>query len=139
MNSDVFKIKVITPYKVFPLIEATELTLQTKNGQITVLKNHAEYISSLDIGTIEVKLLEQVKHYTIGGGLFHYKEDLNVAELIVTSFSSLKDINVNELEKEKDKLNKKLNLSTSELEHKASERELKRALNRISAKNKFES
>lgn len=132
-----FNIKIVTPNKVIDGIKAEKLTVLTKEGMISLLSHHVEYMTVLEISTIEILFNGETTHYTIGGGLLRFLENENTAILIVKSFCPVGEINIYELEKEKENLSQKIKNSNSEIEHKASELELKRAINRINAKKSF--
>ena len=124
-----FNIKIVTPNKVLDDIKAEKLTVLTKEGMISLLSHHVEYMTVLEISTIEILFNGETTHYTIGGGLLRFLENENTAILIGKSFCPV--------EEEKENLSKKIKNSNSEIEHKASELELKRAINRINAKKSF--
>ena len=137
MDKSLFNIKIVTPNNVYKDIIAERLTIQTKEGMVTILARHTEYLTTLEVSTMEIFKDGETSHYAIEGGVLHFYEDINTAILVVKSFCPVEELNINELEKEKNALNEKIKNTNSEIEHKSSELELKRAINRINALSNF--
>lgn len=74
-------LKIITPEKIALEEEIDHVTLQTKDGQITVLPNHEPLVSLLVPGEAVVKHGEVVQSLALAGGIVHIRSQ----EVIVLS------------------------------------------------------
>ncbi len=68
-----FKLKILTPDKKLFEGEVTSLTVPTKAGEITVLKNHTPLISLLSIGEIKIHTPGGVQTFLVQGGVIDIK------------------------------------------------------------------
>ncbi len=74
-------LKIITPEKVALEEEIDQVTLETKEGQITILPNHEQLVSLLVPGEAIVKFGSTIQPLAIAGGIVH----IRAQEVIVLS------------------------------------------------------
>lgn len=137
MNNNLFNVKVVTPLKTYPLIETSKLVVQTDSGIVTILSKHEEYLANINISVIEITINEVVKHFACGGGAIHFNSNENTAILLVNSFISVNDIDIEKVKQQQQEAERKLKAATSNFEHKNAEISLKRALNELYTKDKY--
>lgn len=69
------KLKIITHERIVYEGEVDELVLQTKGGQIGVLKGHIPVTTSLEVGVTKAKIGDEYKFFATMGGIFQFKDD----------------------------------------------------------------
>ncbi len=67
-------LKIITPEKVALEEEIDQVTLETKEGQITILPNHEQLVSLLVPGEAIVKHGSIIQPLALAGGIIHVRE-----------------------------------------------------------------
>ena len=73
-----YKLKVVTPDKLFFDGETEQIIAKTTEGNVGILANHADYISNLPEGALKIMVDGTFKVAAISGGL------LNVSPTLVT-------------------------------------------------------
>lgn len=77
-----FQLKIVTPEKVFDLVEVSILNLVTINGQIGLLANHMPYISKLIPSQMNYVDKQGQRHFlSIGSGFVSFTN--NVATIAI--------------------------------------------------------
>lgn len=70
------KFEIVTPERVVLKEEVLQVTVPTRNGEITVLPNHIPLVASLQPGVIEVKLKTgQTEIMSVSGGFIEVLKD----------------------------------------------------------------
>lgn len=77
MNENKFiKFEIVTPERVVLKEEVTQITVPTRNGEITVLPNHIPLVASLQPGVIEVKTKTgETEIMSVSGGFIEVLKD----------------------------------------------------------------
>jgi len=76
-----FHLKIISPKRVLFEEEATEITVPTTEGEITVLANHEPMVSQLAMGGLVVKNGKTEHVVAVYGGFIHIEENGGVTVL----------------------------------------------------------
>ena len=82
-------VKIITPEKALPEIEADQVVLPAFDGQVGILPKHAAYICTLGNGTLHVKNSEDPDHkFALCGGVAQVLNDevRILAEAVVDAY-----------------------------------------------------
>ena len=120
-----FKLKIITPEKVFFDDETEQIIVRTTEGDIGILAGHENYVSDLPPGPFRVKINGEFKVAAISGGA------LKVSKETTTILAMAAEFDLDWAKRSQEDALKRLNESKSDFEHKLAEMKLKRALNRI--------
>ena len=132
-----FHLKIVTPEKIYEDKEIDCLTILTSEGEVTILPNHVEYLANVEISVLTVKSNDKEKHYAVGGGAIHFIESTNTAVLVLNSIIAVENIDVEKTRKLQEEAERKLKTELSRLEHQEEERELRKAMIELFAKNSF--
>lgn len=102
-------IKIVTPERVLVEQEANEVIVPTKDGQITILPNHANLISEIASGDIVIKSKDDEIITLVYGGFVEVTNDSQVI-ILADSAEHLYEIS----EKEAEEARKRAELLLSE-------------------------
>ena len=69
------KLKIITHERIVFESDVDELVIQTKSGQMGILKDHIPLTTALDIGVTKVKIDDKYKYFATMGGIFQFKDN----------------------------------------------------------------
>ncbi|HCJ42267.1 ATP synthase F1 subunit epsilon [uncultured Ruminococcus sp.] len=131
----VFKLKVLTPEKVFFQDETEQLVAKTTTGYVGILAGHSPYVASLVPAEMKIKIDGAFRSAAISDGVVKVSEDGTVT--VLTSAVEWSDeIDVARAQRSKERAEKQLKAQTSRTEFDLAERQLKRAVNRISVAGK---
>ncbi len=131
----VFKLKVLTPEKVFFQDETEQLVIKTTTGYVGILAGHSPYVASLVPAEMKIKIDGAFRSAAISDGVVKVSEDGTVT--VLTSAVEWSDeIDVARAQRSKERAEKQLKAQTSRTEFDLAERQLKRAVNRISVAGK---
>lgn len=83
--SEKIKFKIVTPERVVYEEEIDQLTLPTKQGEITILPDHIPLVSSLSAGELRVKKGEEIVPMAISGGFLEVQGRNQVVVLADTA------------------------------------------------------
>lgn len=125
-----FKLKVVTPTKAYGDFDLDRVTIPTSDGLITVLSNHMDIITPVNIGILTMIGSDFREEYAVSDGLFTFKD--NEASLLVNTIENSKDIDFIRAEQAKMRASEQLKRDLSIEEIKTAELDLKRALVRLS-------
>lgn len=93
-NSNVIKLKVVTPQGVIYSHRAKSVSVQSQNSGLTLLPNHMPIVTTLDIGVVKVMRLsdgQTIPNYiAINGGVLEMHE--NVCTIAATYAIRARDI-----------------------------------------------
>ncbi len=137
MNNNVMDLKIVTPYKVISLKDIKSVKAITDLGEVEILPFHCDYLANVEISVLTINFIDKEKHYAVGGGALHFKEDENELVLILNSIIPVQDIDLAKAAKARIEAEAKLKRSASHLEHKKAEIALRTSLLQINAKNDF--
>ncbi len=124
-----FKLKIITPEKVFFDDETEQIIVRTTEGDIGILAGHENYVADLPAGPFRVKINGNYKIAAISGGAIKVSKDAVTILAMAAEWSE--DIDSEWAKRSHEDAIKRINESKSDYEHRRAELKLKRALNRI--------
>ncbi len=124
-----FKLKIITPEKVFFDDETEQIIVRTTEGDIGILAGHENYVSDLPPGPFRVKINGEFKVAAISGGALKVSKETTTILAMAAEWAD--EIDLDWAKRSQEDALKRLNESEGEFEHKLAEMKLKRALNRI--------
>ena len=124
-----FKLKIITPEKVFFDDETEQIIVRTTEGDIGILAGHENYVSDLPPGPFRVKINGEFNVAAISGGALKVSKETTTILAMAAEWAD--EIDLDWAKRSQEDALKRLNESKSDFEHKLAEMKLKRALNRI--------
>ena len=127
---DGYKLRIVTPdgSKFDDYIKS--LIVRTVNGDVCILKDHTDYIGTVEIGRVEIcKTNEERLFATCHDGFLNFSK--NIAELIATTFEFSADIDVARAENAKERAEKTISDNKDVDDVELAKIRLKRALNRL--------
>lgn len=130
-----FKLKIITPEKIFYDGDAVQLIAKTAAGNIGILAGHTPYVAN--IVPSPLRLSENGTDFRIAAvssGIV--KVENNTVTVVTTAVEWAEDIDVARAERSKERAERELAAKVSDKEFRHAEQRLKRALNRISVSRK---
>jgi F-type H+-transporting ATPase subunit epsilon len=129
-------LEIITPEKIIYKDTVDSITVPGTKGMFQVLKDHAPLMSTIEIGVITLKKNDEDKYLTTAGGTI---EVLNNNVLILAdSVEVIEDIDIDRAERAKSRAEENLTRKKEEeTDFVRAELALKRAINRINAKEKY--
>lgn len=129
-----YKLKIITPEKIFFDGETEQIIVRTTEGDIGVLAGHENYVSDLPAGPFRVKIDGKFKNAAISGGVLKVSKEVTTILAMAAEWAD--DIDLEWAKRSQADAEKKLRETKSDFEHRLAELKLKRALNRISVSSK---
>ncbi len=129
-------LEIITPEKIIYKDSVDSITVPGTRGMFQVLKDHAPLMSTLEIGVITLKKNDENTYLTTAGGTI---EVLNNNVLILAdSVEVIDDIDIDRAERAKTRAEENLKMKKEkEIDGVRAELALKRAINRINAREKY--
>lgn len=124
-----FKLKIITPEKIFFDDETEQIIVRTTEGDIGILAGHENYVADLPAGPFRVKIDGKYKIAAISGGAIKVSKD--AVTILAMAAEWAEDIDSEWAKRSHEDAIKRINESKSDYEHRRAELKLKRALNRI--------
>lgn len=125
------KLKIITHEKIVFEGEAEELIIQTKNGQLGILKDHIPLTTVLDIGVTKAKINGKDKFFATMGGVFQFKD--NIATILTDVCEDSADIDVTRAHSAKARAEARLADEMAKVDTQRAQAALARALARLKA------
>ena len=123
------KLKIVTPDRVFFDDEIISFTARGIEGDFTILKNHAPFVTVLDIRKIKIKTKEGEKTATVAGGYIIVRD--NNITVMSDACEWTDEIDMARAQRAKDMAEKKLRESKSEDDTFKAELALRKAINRL--------
>ncbi|MGN0621942.1 MAG: ATP synthase F1 subunit epsilon [Porcipelethomonas sp.] len=124
-----FKLKIITPEKVFFDGETEQVIVRTSEGDIGILYGHENYVANLPAGPFRVKIDGKFKVAAISGGVIKASKEETVILAMAAEWAD--EIDLDWAKRSQEDAEKRIKESQSDYELKMAELKLKRALNRI--------
>lgn len=93
------KIKIVTPERTVYEDEASQATLPTIDGEITVLPDHIPYITALKAGEIMLKKGEEIIHLATSGGFIEFNN--NTLTMLTDTVERAEEIDIKRAEEAK--------------------------------------
>ncbi len=125
------KLKIITHERIVFEGEVDELVLQTKGGQIGVLKDHIPITTALEIGVTKVRMGEANKYFATMGGIFQFKN--NEATILTDVCEDGCDIDVTRANAAKNRAEQRLADASAKIDADRAQAALARSLARLKA------
>ncbi len=124
-----FKLKIITPEKVFFDGETEQVIVRTTEGDVGILYGHENYVANLPAGPFRVKQDGKFKVAAISGGVIKASKEETVILAMAAEWSD--EIDLDWAKHSQEDALKRIKESQSDYELRMAELKLKRALNRI--------
>jgi len=75
-NQKLIKFEIVTPERIVMKEEVVQITVPTRDGEITVLPNHIPLIATLRAGVVEIKnITNETKIMSVSGGFLEVLKD----------------------------------------------------------------
>lgn len=130
-----FKLRIITPYKVFYDGEAVQVITKTASGNIGILAGHTPYVANVVPSPLRISENgTDFRVAAVSSGIV--KVENNTVTVVTTAVEWAEDIDVARAERSKERAERELAAKASDKEFRHAEQRLKRALNRISVSGK---
>lgn len=125
------RLKIITHERIVFEGDADEIVIQTKTGQMGILKDHIPVTTVLDIGVTKITLGDSVKFFATMGGIFQFKD--NVATILTDVCEDGCDIDVTRANAAKNRAEARLTDSAAKVDTQRAQAALARSLARLKA------
>ncbi len=124
-----FPLQIVTPDGVYFDGEAEKVIIRTTEGEIGILRGHADYVAALAIGEARVTVDGKERRAACNSGMVSVTHGL--ARIVAVTFEWSDEIDLERAERARDKAEQALKEKTDDVELRAAELKLKRALTRI--------
>ena len=125
------QLKIITHERVVFDNEIDELIIQTKTGQMGILKDHIPMTTVLDVGVTKAKIGSTDKYFATMGGIFQFKD--NVATILTDVCEDGCDIDVTRANDAKARAEARLADGDAKVDAQRAQAALARSLARLKA------
>ena len=124
-------LKIITHERIVFDSEVDELLIQTKTGQMGILKDHIPITTVLDVGVTKVKVGTDEKFFATMGGIFQFKD--NIATILTDVCEDGCDIDVTRANDAKNRAEARLADNDAKIDSQRAQAALARSLARLKA------
>ncbi len=124
-----FRLQIVTPSRMFYDDEVEMTIVRTIEGDVGIMKNHALMVAPLNIGKVRIKKDGQFKEAAISEGFVQIESDYT--RIITDSAEWPEEIDVKRAEEAKERAERRLAASKSDIDKVRAEIALKKALNRL--------
>lgn len=129
-----FTLNIVTPRGNYARKDIDSITMETYDGQQTLLANHMPIVIPVNIGVMYTKTNGEKEEYAASEGLLTFED--NVATLMVSSIENVAEIDFNRARRAKERAEERLQKQTEMMfDHKRAELALKRSLARLRLEN----
>ena len=125
------KLKIITHEKIVFEGEIDEIVIQTKTGQMGILKDRLPITTVLDVGVTKIKQGENYRYFATMGGIFQFKD--NVATILTDVCEDGKDIDITRANAAKNRAESRLADNAAKIDTQRAQAALARSLARLKA------
>ena len=125
------QLKIITHERIVFEGEVDELVIQTKSGQMGIMKDHIPLTTSLDIGVTKAKQGDKYRYFATMGGVFQFKD--NVATILADVCDDSCDLDVTRANDAKSRAEARLADSNAKIDSQRAQAALARSLARLKA------
>ncbi|MBR6045592.1 MAG: ATP synthase F1 subunit epsilon [Ruminococcus sp.] len=130
-----FKLRIITPDKVFYEGEAVSIIVKTAAGNIGILAGHTPYVANIVPSPLTVSENgTDSRVAAVSAGVV--KVENGVVTVVTTAVEWAEDIDVSRAERSRERAERELAAQASDKEFRHAEQRLKRALNRLTVSGK---
>ncbi|WP_028828869.1 ATP synthase F1 subunit epsilon [Proteocatella sphenisci] len=127
-----FRLRIVTPDQLFMDEEVEALIVKTTEGELTILKDHIDFVSNINIHIAGIKQNGTIKKAAIAGGIL--QNDKGVTTVIATAAEWSDHIDLDRAERARADSERKMQMHRDNVnELKMAEYRLKKAINRINA------
>ena len=123
------ELKIITHERIVFEGEADELIIQTKTGQLGILKDHIPVTTTLDVGVTKVRQGDKFRYFATMGGIFQFKN--NVATILTDVCEDGCDIDVTRANDAKSRAEARLADNSAKVDSQRAQAALARSLARL--------
>ena len=124
-------LKIITHERIVFDGEADEIIIQTKSGQMGILKDHIPLTTVLEVGVTKIKQGDKDKFFATMGGIFQFKD--NVATILTDVCEDGCDIDITRANAAKNRAEARLADGTAKVDSQRAQAALARSLARLKA------
>jgi F-type H+-transporting ATPase subunit epsilon len=129
-------LEIITPEKIIYKDSVDSITVPGTKGMFQVLKDHAPLMSTIEIGVITLNKSDEKTYLTTAGGTIEVLK--NNVLILADSVEVIDDIDIDRAESAKTRAEENLiRKKEKEIDGVRAELALKRAINRINAREKY--
>lgn len=125
------QLKIITHERIVFDGEADEIIIQTKSGQMGILKDHIPLTTVLEVGVTKIKQGDKDKFFATMGGIFQFKD--NVATILTDVCEDGCDIDITRANAAKNRAEARLADGTAKVDSQRAQAALARSLARLKA------
>ena len=125
------QLKIITHERIDFDGEVDEIVIQTKTGQMGILKDHIPLTTVLDVGVTKVKQGEKDRFFATMGGIFQFRD--NVATILTDVCEDGCNIDVTRANDAKARAEARLADTTAKIDSQRAQAALARSLARLKA------
>ena len=125
------QLKIITHERIVFDCEADEIIIQTKSGQMGILKDHIPLTTVLEVGVTKIKQGDKDKFFATMGGIFQFKD--NVATILTDVCEDGCDIDITRANAAKNRAEARLADGTAKVDSQRAQAALARSLARLKA------
>lgn len=125
------QLKIITHERIVFEGEVDELIIQTKTGQMGILKDHIPITTTLDVGVTKARQGDRFKYFATMGGVFQFKD--NVATILTDVCEDGCDIDVTRANDAKSRAEARLADADAKIDSQRAQAALARSLARLKA------
>ena len=131
MNS--FMLEIVTPDGLVFSGKAESLMARCADGDVEIMKGHADLFSSLGTGMVRLKADGKTRYASASGGFLSVTK--GAVKLVATTFEFSEDIDKQRAERAKEKAERLKAEAKDKASLRIAEAKLLRALNRLNVKN----
>ena len=124
-------LKIITHERIVVEGEADEIIIQTKTGQMGILKDHIPLTTVLEVGVTKIKQGDKDKFFATMGGIFQFKD--NVATILTDVCEDGCDIDITRANAAKNRAEARLADGAAKVDSQRAQAALARSLARLKA------
>lgn len=125
------KLKIITHERIVYEGEIDELVVQSKSGQLGILKDHVPMTTVLDIGVTKAKIADKYKYFATMGGILQFKD--NNAIILTDVCEDGNDVDVTRANDAKHRAEARLADNNAKIDTQRAQAALARSLARLKA------
>ena len=127
-----FKLRIVTPEKVFFDGEVSQITARTSEGNTGIMAGHVPYIANIEPSALNIKEneCEDFRTAAVSGGFIKVSGDETI--VVTSAVEWAEDIDVVRAQHAKEAAERKIKENASKTEFERAEQKLKRAVNRLS-------
>lgn len=126
---DGFTLKIVTPDGNKYSGQAESLIVRTSEGDICILKNHADFVGTVDVSAVKIKTADGERHAACSAGFITVSK--NDVDFIATTFEFSDEIDVVRAEAAKQRAEAIIANKNTDQNIAVAEMKLKRALIRL--------